>query len=77
MTVILCHERPTRELREQNYFAQHALVEPNLAHYLDLVAVGSVADLVPLDHNNHVLVKNLDRIRQGQCRLGITAFRGG
>lgn len=63
------------KLREQQYFTQRRFIEPNLAHYLDLVAVGSVADLVPLDHNNRILVKNgLDRIRAGQCRRGITAL---
>ena len=46
--------------------------EPNLADWLDLVAVGTVADVVPLDHNNRVLVEQgLRRIRAGRCRPGI------
>lgn len=48
---------------------------PRLADWLDLVALGTVADVVPLDHNNRVLVDNgLKRIRAGQCRPGITAL---
>ena len=45
------------------------------ARYLDLVALGTVADVVPLDHNNRVLVQQgLKRIRGGQCVPGITAL---
>ena len=51
--------------------ADRALV-PNL---LDLVALGTVADLVPLDRNNRILVEHgLKRIRAGACRPGITAL---
>mgnify|MGYP001822777065 FL=1 len=45
-----------RHLREQGWFGP-ARREPNLASYLDLVALGTVADLVPLDHNNRILVR--------------------
>ncbi|MCA1799209.1 MAG: DHH family phosphoesterase, partial [Xanthomonadaceae bacterium] len=46
-----------------------------LADWLDLVAVGTVADVVPLDHNNRILVaQGLKRIRAGRCRPGITAL---
>ena len=45
------------------------------ARYLDLVALGTVADVVPLDHNNRILVQQgLKRIRGGQCVPGITAL---
>ncbi|WGE49225.1 single-stranded-DNA-specific exonuclease RecJ [Actinobacillus equuli] len=49
--------------------------EPNLAELLDLVALGTVADVVPLDHNNRILVhQGLNRIRSGYCRAGIRAL---
>lgn len=49
--------------------------EPNLAELLDLVALGTVADVVPLDHNNRILVhQGLQRIRAGRCRPGILAL---
>ena len=42
---------------------------------LDLVALGTVADLVPLDRNNRILVEHgLRRIRAGACRPGVTAL---
>ena len=45
------------------------------ARYLDLVALGTVADVVPLDHNNRILVQQgLERIRAGQCVCGIRAL---
>lgn len=62
-------------LREKNYFKTQQMVEPNLAELLDLVALGTVADLVPLDHNNRCLVQQgLARIRAGQCCEGIKAL---
>lgn len=63
-----------RKLREQGWFGQ-ARPEPNLAAFLDLVALGTVADLVPLDHNNRILVRQgLERIRRGQARPGLMAL---
>jgi single-stranded-DNA-specific exonuclease len=61
------------ELRQRGWFKQRS--EINLAHYLDLVALGSVADVVPLDRNNRILVaEGLRRIRAGRCRPGILAL---
>ena len=49
--------------------------EPNLTELLDLVALGTVADLVRLDSNNRILVEQgLRRIRAGACSAGITAL---
>ncbi len=46
-----------------------------LVDWLDLVALGTVADVAPLDGNNRILVsQGLQRIRQGQCRPGILAM---
>ena len=62
-------------LRETGWFRQQEMAEPNLAMYLDLVALGTVADVVPLDRNNRLLVKQgLLRIRAGHCRPGIRAL---
>lgn len=62
-------------LRDLGWFASAKVPEPNLAQLLDLVALGTVADLVPLDHNNRILVaQGLARIRQGQCGAGIKAL---
>ncbi len=48
---------------------------PSAADYLDLVALGTVADVVPLDRNNRILVaQGLKRIRAGHCAPGITAL---
>jgi single-stranded-DNA-specific exonuclease len=49
--------------------------EPNMADWLDLVALGTVADVVPLDRNNRILVyQGLKRIRAGRGRPGIQAL---
>ena len=62
-------------LREQNWFEAQALREPNLADYLDLVALGTVADVVKLDHNNRILVaQGVARMRAGQACPGIQAL---
>jgi single-stranded-DNA-specific exonuclease len=61
------------ELRRRGWFGER--VEPNLGRYLDLVALGTVADVVPLDYNNRILVAaGLQRIRAGQARPGIGAL---
>lgn len=61
------------ELRRRGWFEHRK--EPNLGRYLDLVALGTVADVVPLDHNNRILVAaGLARLRAGQGRTGIRAL---
>lgn len=62
-------------LRQAGWFAERGLAEPNMADYLDLVALGTVADVVALDANNRLLVQQgLARIRAGRCCPGITAL---
>ncbi|AMX02241.1 single-stranded-DNA-specific exonuclease RecJ [Microbulbifer thermotolerans] len=62
-------------LVESGWFADQGISPPNMADYLDLVALGTVADLVPLDHNNRILVhQGIARIRAGRCRPGIAAL---
>lgn len=64
-----------RHLSQQGWFEKKGLPEPNMAQFLDLVALGTVADVVILDQNNRILVqKGLERIRQGLCRPGIQAL---
>lgn len=61
--------------REQDWFTQCGIAEPNIAQLLDLVALGTVADVVPLDANNRILVsQGLKRIRAGHTRSGIQAL---
>ena len=62
------------QLRDLGWFNAQRL-EPNLAVCLDLVAIGSVADLVPLDYHNRILVsEGLKRIRAGACCEGVKAL---
>jgi len=62
-------------LREQNWFEQQNIAEPNIAQLLDLVALGTVADVVALDANNRILIEQgLKRIRAGATRPGIQAL---
>ena len=64
------------KLREKNWFdEQSGHVEPNMAKYLDLVALGTVADVVALDDNNRILVESgLQRIRANKACSGINAL---
>ena len=61
------------ELRRRGAFAHRP--EPNLAALLDLVALGTVADVVKLDANNRLLVaQGVARMRRGLARPGIQAL---
>ncbi|HZX32063.1 MAG TPA: single-stranded-DNA-specific exonuclease RecJ [Rhodocyclaceae bacterium] len=61
------------ELRERGWFADRP--EPNLANLLDLVALGTVADVVKLDRNNRILVsQGLKRMREGRLQPGLLAL---
>ncbi|MBR6027435.1 MAG: single-stranded-DNA-specific exonuclease RecJ [Neisseriaceae bacterium] len=63
------------KLRKEDYFNKHSLPEINLSEYLDLVALGTVADVVRLEHNNRILVsQGLSRIRKGKMCCGIRAL---
>ena len=63
------------KLRDKGWFIDKSLSEPNLAHWLDLVALGTVADVVPLDQVNRIFVyQGLLRIRSGHSRPGIQAL---
>jgi single-stranded-DNA-specific exonuclease len=63
------------KLRDLNWFSSQGIAEPNMAQLLDLVALGTVADLVPLDRNNRILVHHgVQRIRAGKARPGIYAL---
>jgi len=71
MFYVLCALRA--RLRERGTFAQRPV--PNLASLLDLVALGTVADVVRLDHVNRILVEQgLARIRNGRAQPGIAAL---
>ena len=60
------------QLVKQNWFKQEGIAVPNMGDFLDLVALGTVADLVPLDYNNRILVsQGLKRINRKDCRIGI------
>ena len=61
-------------LRKRDWF-QGGRAEPNMADLLDLVALGTVADVVPLDENNRILVEQgIRRIRSGKTGAGIRAL---
>jgi len=67
---VMCALR--RRLIEANWFTA---APPKMTDLLDVVALGTVADVVPLDHNNRLLVQQgLQRIRAGLCQPGITAL---
>ncbi len=62
-------------MRNIGWFAQQNMTEPKLMELVDLVALGTVADVVPLDKNNRILVhQGLQRIRSGFARPGIQAL---
>ncbi|MDK2602788.1 single-stranded-DNA-specific exonuclease RecJ [Vibrio vulnificus] len=62
-------------MRKCGWFADQGMAEPKLMELVDLVALGTVADVVPLDENNRILVhQGLQRIRAGKARPGIQAL---
>ena len=62
-----------KSLRDLDWFKKRP--EPNMREYLDLVALGTIADVVPLDFNNRILVENgLSQIRMEKNRPGISAL---
>lgn len=63
------------KLREANWFEENGIAEPRLVDLLDLLALGTVADVVALDRNNRILVsEGLKRIRAGRTRPGIKSL---
>ncbi len=64
-----------QQLRQIQWFDPLQRPEPKMTAFLDLVALGTVADLVTLDHNNRLLVhQGLQWIQSGQARPGIYAL---
>lgn len=64
-----------RQLTQSGWFSEQQIPEPNMAAFLDLVALGTVADVVGLDQNNRIMVnQGMARIRQGLCCVGIKAL---
>lgn len=62
-------------LMRKNWFENQNIASPNMGNLLDLVALGTVADVVPLDRNNRILVyQGLKRIQSGKCSEGILAL---
>ncbi|MCL9781046.1 single-stranded-DNA-specific exonuclease RecJ [Vibrio sp. S4M6] len=62
-------------MRKRGWFEHQGMPEPKLMELIDLVALGTVADVVPLDENNRILVhQGLQRIRAGKARPGIQAL---
>ncbi|MGL5700551.1 MAG: single-stranded-DNA-specific exonuclease RecJ [Kluyvera sp.] len=70
LMLVLCNH-----LKAQGWFEARGITVPKIVEYLDLVALGTVADVVPLDANNRILTwQGLSRIRAGVCRPGIKAL---
>ena len=64
-----------RQLQQLGWFEKSGVKAPNLGNYLDLIALGTVADVVPLERNNRTLVhQGLARIRAGRARPGLLAL---
>ncbi|KAA0445972.1 MAG: single-stranded-DNA-specific exonuclease RecJ [Candidatus Thioglobus sp.] len=62
-------------LQQQNYFAKQQIPIPDLRTVLDLVALGTIADVVKLDQNNRILIaEGIKRIRDKRCAPGILAL---
>ncbi|MFH7827761.1 single-stranded-DNA-specific exonuclease RecJ [Kluyvera chengduensis] len=70
LMLVLCNH-----LKEKGWFEKRGIPAPKIVEFLDLVALGTVADVVPLDANNRILTwQGLSRIRAGYCRPGIKAL---
>jgi single-stranded-DNA-specific exonuclease len=70
----LCSALKTH-LQKQNYFTDNNIPMPDLRTVLDLVALGTVADVVKLDQNNRILIaEGIRRIHNKQCCPGILAL---
>jgi len=70
---LLCALRA--KLSQEGWFSDKNKKRPNMASVLDLVALGTVADVVPLDSNNRILIdQGIKRIRSGNACLGIMAL---
>ena len=70
LMLVLCNH-----LKEKGWFESRGIAAPKIVEFLDLVALGTVADVVPLDVNNRILTfQGLSRIRAGVCRPGIKAL---
>lgn len=73
--IFYCMVALRAHLRANGWFTAQGIPEPNLADLLDLIALGTVADVVSLDYNNRILVEQgLRRIRSGHCCEGIRAL---
>lgn len=70
LMLVLCNH-----LKAKGWFESRGIAVPKIVEFLDLVALGTVADVVPLDANNRILTwQGLSRIRAGVCRPGIKAL---
>ncbi|HDG1671779.1 TPA: single-stranded-DNA-specific exonuclease RecJ [Kluyvera cryocrescens] len=70
LMLVLCNH-----LKAKGWFEARGIAVPKIVEFLDLVALGTVADVVPLDTNNRILTwQGLSRIRAGVCRPGIKAL---
>ena len=70
LMLVLCNH-----LKEKGWFESRGIAAPKIVEFLDLVALGTVADVVPLDVNNRILTfQGLSRIRAGVGRPGIKAL---
>lgn len=70
LMLVLCNH-----LKAKGWFESRGIAMPKIVEFLDLVALGTVADVVPLDANNRILTwQGLSRIRAGVCRPGIKAL---
>ena len=70
LMLVLCNH-----LKDKGWFDSRGIAVPKIVEFLDLVALGTVADVVPLDANNRILTwQGLSRIRAGVCRPRIKAL---